>query len=123
MNTKIIIAATVAALSLATTAFAGEGSGGGLSSAAPTSPYTSGLVADTGAAQYPGANPGLSLGTLNNVTLPQNGQEGAVESPNSLPPGAMVGTPSYMYAQSVNRYFAQQADNRFAQARRLRPNG
>lgn len=117
MNTKIIIATTVAALSLATTAFAGEGN----SSAA--SPYTAGLVADTGAAQYPAAPAALTLSGLNNVALPQNGQESSVESPNAVPPGAMVGTQGYMYAQSVNRYFAQQADIRFAQARAARPNG
>ncbi len=103
MNTKIIIAATVAALSLASTAFAGEG-GGYDQSPAP-------------------AGRQFSFGGLDNTTLPENGQNGSVESPNAVPPGAMAGTPAYMYAQSVERYYAQQADRRFAETHRLHPNG
>ena len=102
MNTKIIIAATVAAMSLATTAFAAGEGRGGPTPAAQTTYYAAGL---------------------NNATLPEDGQNGAVESPNSVPKGAMVGTEAYRYAQSVDRYFAQQADHRFAQTHRLLPNG
>ena len=123
MNTKIIIAATVAALSLATTAFAGEGGNGPFPSAGAVSTYSAGQVADTGSEQYPAANPRFNLTGLNNATLPENGQNGAVESPSSLPRGAMDGTPGMRYAQSVDRYFAQQGDRRFAQDRRLQTNG
>ncbi|HYZ63378.1 MAG TPA: hypothetical protein VE650_13075 [Acetobacteraceae bacterium] len=42
--------------------------------------------------------------------LPSNGQGGVVQSANSLPPGWADGTAPVQYAQSVNRYFAQQAN-------------
>jgi hypothetical protein len=101
VNTKIIIAATVAALSLATTAFAGEGG---------RSP------AFTGA----GLNSGLPTATFDNTVLPQNGQNGSVETANSLPRGAMDGTVQVLQAQSVDRWYAQQADHRFAQQHKAR---
>lgn len=120
MNTKIIIAATVAAFSLATTAFAGESSDAYAVSSNRGMAAT--LVADVGSEQYPTPNPRLGLTALNNASLPENGQNGSVESVNSVPTGAMVGTGAYRYAQSVNLYFAQQADRRFAQAHRGLPN-
>ena len=88
MNTKIAIALSVAALSLATTAFAAEG---------------------TPASVQP-------VAAFDNSTLPENGQNGPVESANSLPRGFENGTAAYMTAQSVNRWYAQQAEHRFAQA-------
>jgi hypothetical protein len=99
VNTKIIIAATVAALSLATTAFAGEGG---------RSPAAAGL------------NNGLPAASFDNTVLPQNGQNGSVETANSLPRGAMDGTVQVLQAQSVDRWFAQQADHRFAQQQKAR---
>ena len=94
MNTKIIIAVTVAALSLATTAFA----------------------ADTGSQQYPAPNPALSFAPQGDPVLMENGQNRPVETANSLPRGFENGTADYRDAQSVNQWFAQQADHRFAQA-------
>ena len=85
MVSKLLVVSTVAALSLATTAFA--------------------------------ATPGYSAG-FDNATLPENGQNGAVQSANSLPPGFDNGTTQQLYAQSVNRWFAQQGASRhYAQAR------
>ncbi len=115
MNTKIIIAATVAALSLATTAFAAEGNGATGNSAIK-------LVADTGSEQYPAVNPAFNLTGLNNAALSPNGQQGEVVSANSLPVGADVGTGAYSYGQSTYAYFARQANARFALAHHLQPN-
>ena len=92
MNTKLIIAATVAAFSLATSAFAGEGAGDPF-------PYRAAPL----------------VTNFDNATLPENGQNGPVQSANSLPRGAMEGTVAYTQAQSVNHWYAQQADHRFAQ--------
>lgn len=50
----------------------------------------------------------------NYVTLP-NGSEGIPQSANSLPPGFLVGTPGYNYAQSVARSFAAEAAKRALQ--------
>lgn len=98
MNTKIIIAATVAALSLATTAFAGEGNGS--------------FSADVGSQHYPAEVQALSFNGV--PTLPENGQNGAVQTANSLPVGFENGTVNYTQAQSVQRWYAQAADRRFA---------
>ena len=100
MNIKIIIAVTIAGLSLATTAFAqGESTPG----------VAGGVYSRTIA------------GGLDNTTLPENGSEGAVQSPNSLPPGFYDGTPQARYAQSTNQWFAQQAAHRFAQSQQTDP--
>ena len=123
MNTKIMIVATVAALSLATTAFAGEGRGDPFPFRAPTTPQSVTSSRDTGSAQYPAFNPNLSSPTLGMATVPENGQNGIVESANSLPVGAMDGTAAMLYAQSTQRWFAQQAAHRFAQSHRAIPNG
>ncbi len=95
MSTKIIIAATVAALSLATTAFAGEAN-------YEPFPLSVTLNATTGQTQV----------SMLPVTA-------------GLPAGALDGTPAYEQAQSVNRWYAQQADHRFAQqqAGQTRHNG
>lgn len=126
MNTKIIIVATVAALTLATTAFAGEGAGDPFPFRAPATPaYVTSFSRDVGASQYPAADPALSSTSLAQATLPENGQQGPVETANSLPRGFEDGTVAYMQAQRTDRWFAQQAEHRFAQAqaRRSRPNG
>ena len=108
MNSKIMIAVTVAALSLATTAFAaGEGGNDRLQAPSPQfQAAATGWTADTGSQQYPAPNPALSV----------NGQNGPVQTANSLPLGFENGTGAYQYAQSVNQWFAQQADHRFAQS-------
>ena len=124
MNTKIIIAVTVAALSLATTAFAGEGqTRDQLVSPTPAygayaPSYGAGASlpgVQTGSEQYQGYTPGQPVIAFNNATLPANGQNGPVQTANSLPRGFEDGTPTYMEAQSVNRWFAMQAQHHFAQ--------
>ena len=114
MNTKILIAATVAAMSLATTAFAeGEGAGNPF-------PYQKpGINAVTSPSA---ANNGVTA-SFDNTTLPENGSEGPVQTANSLPRGFENGTVAYMEAQSVNRWFAQQADHRFAQTHQIKTHG
>jgi hypothetical protein len=39
-----------------------------------------------------------------------NGGDGVVQSENSLPSAWEAGMPPYQYAQAVNRYYAQQAN-------------
>ena len=127
MNTKLIIAATVAALSLSTAAFAeggGEGSGNPFPfHAAGVTTYASGSR-DVGSNQLPALNGGV-VSSWSQATLPENGQNGEVATANSLPAHAMEGTVAYAQAERVNQYFAQQAQHAFAQAqqRQTRPNG
>jgi hypothetical protein len=45
------------------------------------------------------------------------------QSPNSFPPGFFAGTPEAAYQQSVNRYFAQQAQHAAALAATPQTNG
>ena len=77
----ILLTGAALSLAVAVPAFAGEANSDPF---APTATITSGGVL---------ANPG----------------DGIVQSANSLPPGWEAGMPAYEYAQSVNRYFAQQA--------------
>ena len=120
MNTKIIIATTIAALSLATTAFAGEGAGDPFPFRAPAASFSASTPArDTGSAQYQAYNSAQTSTTFNNATLPENGQNGPVQTANDLPVGFENGTAAYMTAQSVNRWFAQQDDHRFAQSQAM----
>jgi hypothetical protein len=126
MNSKIMIAATVAALSLTTAAFAGEGKGDPFpfhaQFAAPA--RTSAYPADTGSNAYPAPNQALSFPQTGEALLPSYGSEGAVQTANSLPANFEVGTVAYAQAQSVKRWFAQQDTNRrFAQMHQARPNG
>ena len=124
MNTKLAIVATVAALSLATTAFAqGEGNGDPFPFSAPANAVTVTMARDTGSAQYPAFDPALSSTQLAQPTLPENGQNGSVETANSLPVNAFVGTVAYAHAQTVNRWFAQLDASRYAQRRLPRHNG
>ena len=124
MNTKLIIIATVAALSLSTTAFAeGEGNGDPFPfRAQPQTAYVS-ATADVGSQQYPAANPALSFASNGAAILPENGSNGPVQTANSLPAGFEQGTVAYMQAQSINRWYAQLAQHRFATSARLAPRG
>ena len=116
MNSKIMIAATVAALSLATTAFAGEGDRNSLDQFTVQQANSSGVGGATGAAQYPAPNPALSFAPLGMPVFQENGQNRPVQTANSLPVGFENGTVAYTQAQSINRWYAQQAEHRFAQA-------
>ena len=121
MNTKIIIAATVAALSLATTAFAQEG---GRDNNVPSYNYSFSAAApsrDTGSQGYEPGNDRVHA-VFDNTTLPAVGSEGAVQTANSLPKGFENGTVAFTQAQSVDRWFAQQADHRFALRHAALPN-
>ena len=124
MNTKLIIA-TVAALSLATTAFAAEGNGDPFPFRAPTvtSPATQYVARDTGSQQYPTPNPAFSSSFNGAPILPVNGSNGPVQTANSLPRGFENGTVAFVQAQSIDRWYAQQAEHRFAQSAQRRPNG
>jgi hypothetical protein len=62
---------------------------------------------------FPAAGAPITSGGV----LPNPG-DGAVQSENSLPSGWETGTPQYQYAQAVNRYYAQQA-NQATQTRRF----
>ena len=92
-------------------AHAGEGNGD------PFPPATGGLVVanpatpDTGSQAYP-AFAGAPATVTTGGVLASNGQETIVQSANSLPPGWANGTADEQYAQSVNRYYAQQANRR-----------
>ena len=79
MNTRIVIAATIAALSLATTAFAGAGNGNPF-------PFHAPGIEATGAqsATDDGRFGGYTFG-FDNRALPTNGQNSAVQSANSMP--------------------------------------
>ena len=101
MNYKTLIAAALLSLSVASSAFAGgEGRGASLTPA----------YGSAGSTQSANG----TVFRFDNTTIPENGQNGPVESPNSLPKGAMDGTGAVRYAQSVDRYFAQRAAHRFA---------
>ncbi len=116
MNTKIIIAVTVAALSLATTAFAESEGGTAQVFPVPTGTFSASVpLRDTGSQQYQAYGAGQTRAVFDNTVLPSLGQNGAVQTANSLPKGFEDGTPQFMEAQSINRWFAQQADHRFAQ--------
>ena len=124
---KITILAATIALSFAATAsaFAGEGNGnpfpnnaGPLVSVTTTNTW----VADVGseAPINPVGRPGTQLATLSNEVVPGSGSEAVVQTANSLPSNFEVGTVAYAQAQSINRYFAEQAQRnaaRFASAR------
>ena len=108
---KIILFTAAAALSLsAASAIAGEGNGD------PFPFRTPGVMTiTTGRAILPGATDDpypfkadgiLITPAMANQVLPTNGSEGAVQSVNSMPLGAEVGTPSYAYNWSVQTYFA-----------------
>jgi hypothetical protein len=119
MNSKLIIAATVAGLSLATSAFAGEGNGDPF----PFHPSLAtisvgGAARDTGAAQYPnGTNGYATINTqFGQPSLANNGgAEAGIQTANSLPVNALVGTAAYADAQRVNDWFTRQTNNRLAE--------
>ncbi len=99
MKSKLMIATAVAVMSLATTAFA---AGGDLAAPAPASAIT-------------------SYG-FDNTTLPENGSQGAVQSPNSLPPGFYNGTVQELRAEATTRWFAQQQSrSHYAQVNQAQP--
>ena len=66
-------------------------------------------LADTGSERYQ-VFAGPSVPVVSGQVLPPNGSEGIVQTANSLPPGFLIGTPEFEYAQSVNRYFAARAE-------------
>ena len=83
--TTKLVLAAAIALSLSAPAFAGEGN-------FEPNPVNIGISTTGNSVQL--------------STLPLTG---------GLPLGALDGTPAYMQAQSLNRWYAQQAEHRFAQ--------
>ncbi len=125
MNT-IHLVATVAAAALVLAgvpALAQEGNGNPFPNAAPGTTVTAGTqLASVGSEAYPdvAGRPGSDLTVVADGLLPGVGSEAPVQTAGSLPTGFEVGTPSYAYAQSVNRHFATQAErNRVAYAARV----
>ncbi|MBV9248550.1 MAG: hypothetical protein JO227_04800 [Acetobacteraceae bacterium] len=128
MNKKFLFAlATIAALASGPRAFA-EGEGNG--------PDFPGLLQAQGVLANPTVSAGggseaypVAIGTtLNPVVaghvLAANGSEALVQTANSLPLGFTDGTPAAMYAQSMQRYWAQHQPSGFARATQPgRPNG
>jgi hypothetical protein len=70
----------------------------------------------TGSDSYPDFVTSQAVPVIAGGILPTNGSEGPVQTANSLPPGFTDGTEAVMYAQSVQRTFAAQAE-RAARAR------
>ncbi len=131
MNKTSIITATALASMLlaAASAFAGEANYEPFPLYLQTAPVTVGVAtADVGSNNYPAPNPAFAVASLAQQTLPELGTNGPVQSANSMPPNFEVGTPQYAQAVSTNRWFAQQAQNHYAQeqlraARRNAPQG
>ena len=105
---KLTILATVAALSLATTAHAeSEGAGDPFAFRAPgittVNPST---YADTGSAAFPDLTGRISQAALAGGpnTVATAGSEGTVQTAASLPRGFSDGTVAYTQAQSVARF-------------------
>lgn len=115
MKTTLLATAFALTLAAAAPAFAGEGNGnpfpnnaGPLATVATVQPTR---VADVGSEALinPVGRPGTQLATLSNEVVPVAGSEALVQTANSLPAGFEVGTVAYARAQSINRYFAEQA--------------
>ena len=113
-----LLAAAIALSFAAAPAFAGEGNGNPFpyNAGALVSVTTNARVADVGseAPINPVGRPGTQLATLSNELLPSTGREAVVQTANSAPVGFQVGTVAYAQAQSVNRYFAEQAQRNAA---------
>ncbi len=124
MNTKLTIAAAAAAsLLFATGAFA---AGKDYSATDNSNPPVSiqQYVSTQSSEAYPSFSPALSTPALIGPSLAQNnGSESMPEPPNSMPKGFDVGTAAYVDQQIQTRWFAQQAQHRFAAAQAANPHG
>ena len=109
----LILAAAILGLGVAAPAFAGEGQGDpfAYSTTAGTRLIRQAQAPDVGSAQYPNivGRPGSNLPRLAGAILPTDGNEGVVQTANSLPRGAEEGTVTYAQAQSVNRWMMAHA--------------
>lgn len=124
MNTKLTIAAAaLASLLFATGAFA---AGDGYPASASRNPPVGfqQYVSTQSSEAYPAFSPALSTTTLVGPSMAQdNGSESMPEPPNSMPKGSDVGTAAYADQQIQARWFAQQAQHRFAAAQAAQPHG
>ena len=126
---KTILRVALAALSLVAAAHAGEGNGEPFPSSVPglTTVSPRAYAADTGSAAFPdlAGRPSWMVAAGGVDVLPSNGSEGAVQTANSLPRGALDGTVAYAQAESVRRHLAQQAGRpaQVAQAPGGKPRG
>ena len=75
------------------------------------------LLMSVGAATAAFAGEGNNEPFPLSISIGANGQIGFSTLPEAdgLPVGALKGTPFYTQAQATNRWYAQQADHRFAQ--------
>jgi hypothetical protein len=108
MKISLTVLATMAVLASSVAARAGEGDGPDFPGLLqPHTTLANPVISDIGSETYPSVvgaqrNP-VVVGSL----LPSNGSDGIVQTENSLPKGFAKGTPSYEYAQSVQRYWAR----------------
>ncbi|HYZ63862.1 MAG TPA: hypothetical protein VE650_15555 [Acetobacteraceae bacterium] len=106
---RILSVAAVLSLTAAVPALAGEGNYDPFPPASNgTQVFSRAATSDTGSEAYAAAS-GPAVRVTNGDVLPSNSANAIVQTANSLPPGWSVGTSDYAYAQSVNRYFADQA--------------
>jgi hypothetical protein len=125
MKTTLFAAVTALGLAASAVAYAGEGNGNtfGYTNTAPL--VASAPRTDVGSNAYPDFSGRVGSIVTAVGALPTNGSEGIVQTANSLPRGFEEGTEAYMTAQSVNRYFAEQAAQArtLAQSRGTQPRG
>lgn len=110
---KITIMTALAALAFAPMAQAQEGNGDPFPSAAPgTTTYVQSQFADVSSEAYPRivGRPGSNLAVMADAMIGGQSSEAPVQTANSLPLGFENGTVAFAYEQSVNQYFAGQAD-------------
>ena len=113
-----LIVATAAIGLFAGSAFAGEGAGDPFPfRAAGVTTVTTGRAALPGGLDDPYPFRANSSPSISAQMLPTNGSEGGLETLNSLPKGAEIGTVAYAHQQSVRNYFQAQAAAHAATAR------
>jgi hypothetical protein len=107
MRTSLRAMIALAALAIGLPDYANEGGGPDFPGLLqPRAILANPATVQAGSESYP-----VAVGTaLNPVVaghvLAANGSEGIVQSQNSAPPGFANGTPTFEYAQSVERYWA-----------------
>lgn len=124
MNTNLTIAlAAAVSLLFATGAFAASEDYPAPLTHEPTVSVQA-LVNTQSSEAYPTFSSALSTPSLAGTDVAENnGSESSVQSPNSLPARFEVGTEAYNDQQIQNRWFAQQAQHRFALRQVAQPRG
>jgi hypothetical protein len=110
MNRIITAAITVLMVSNLTAAFAESNNLAAVEHPATGVILSSPGSVTTGSDSYPDFVASQSVPVIAGGILPTNGSDGPVQTANSLPSGFTDGTEAAMYAQSVQRSFAAQAE-------------